>query len=302
MPISIPDVYVETFSENVIHLAQQKTSKLSAYVMHKFKQSEAHNWDMLAASVARVKTSARMVSPAGGNGSGAVGSTDGLDWTRRKTLIQTIDTGEVVERSDIAQTLIDPKSNVTQNLVKNMYRKMDDIIISACNDPSRDGAGGSIALPAAQQIGSATDILALDHLFEVQEILAAADVDPDERKCLVIGPTQQRVLMGILQVTSADYQEKKALATGYLPNFMGFDIIVSTRLNNTTTPPTAGQIYCLAFTDKAIGLHTARAMSATAAERPDMSFAWQCYADMDIDAVRVEDEHFVQIHLNDAIA
>jgi hypothetical protein len=301
MPISIPDVYVETFSNNVIHLAQQKTSKLSAYVMHKFKQSEAHNFELLDASVARVKTAARMVSPAGGDGSGAVGSTDGLDWTRRKTLIQTIDTGEIVERNDISQTLIDPKSNITQNLVKNMYRKMDDILISACNDPSRDGAGGAIALPASQQIGGAAEIISLDTLFEVQEILAAADVDPDERKCLVIGPTQQRVLMGILQVTSADYQEKKALATGYLPNFMGFDIIVSTRLGQTTTPPAGGEIYCLAFTDKAIGLHTARNMSATAAERADMSFSWQCYVDMDLGAIRVEDAHFVQIHLKDAL-
>lgn len=301
MPISIPDVYVETFSNNVIHLAQQSKSKLSGYVMHKFKNSEAHNFDLLGASVARLKTSARMVSPAGGDGSGAVGSTDGLDWTRRKTLIQTIDTGEVIERNDISQVLIDPKSAVTANLVKNMYRKTDDIIISACNDASRDGAGGAIALPASQIIGGAAEIISLDTFFEVQELLAASDVEPDERKCFVIGPTQQRVLMGILQVTSADFQEKKALATGFLPNFMGFDIIVSTRLGQTTSPPPGGEIYCLAFTDKAIGFHTARQMSAIAAERPDMSFSWQCYVDMDVAAIRVEDEHFVRVHLKDAL-
>jgi hypothetical protein len=301
MAITIPAAYIETFESNVRQLAQQKISRLRNSVTEVNKQSEKHNWDRLASSTARLKSSARMVSPAGGNGSGAVGSTDGLNWTRRKSLIQTIDTGEVVERSDISQTLIDPKSNVTQNLVKNMYRKMDDILISACNDPSRDGAGAAIPLPASQQIGGAATIISLDTLFEVQEILASADVDPDERKCLVIGPTQQRTLMGILEVTSADYQEKKALATGYLPNFMGFDIIVSTRLGQTTTPPTAGEIYCLAFTDKAIGCHTARSMSATAAERPDMSFAWQTYADMDLGAIRVEDAHFVQIHLKDAL-
>ncbi len=302
MPISISNEYIETFQNNVIHLAQQKQSKLRQYIMEVNKQSEAHNWNRLDASVARDKTSPRMVSPAGGNGSGAVGSTDGLDWTVRKSLIKTIDTGEVVERSDIAQTLIDPKSNVTMNLVANMNRKIDDIIISAANDPSRDGSGSSVALPAAQQMGSATDIISIDTLLEAQEIFAAADVDPDENKVLVIGPKQQRVLMSLLQVQSSDFQSSKALATGFLPNFMGYDIIVSNRLGNTTTPPTAGEIYCLAFTKQAIGLHVARNMSPVAAERPDMSFAWQCYVDMDLGAVRVEDEHFVQIHLKDALA
>ncbi len=301
MTISIDNSYIETYQNNVIHLAQQKISRLRGYVMEISKQSEAHNWETLAASVARDKTSARMVSPSGGDGSGAVGSTDGLDWARRKSLIKTIDTGDVIERSDVAQMLVDPKSSVVVNLVANMNRKLDDIIISACNDPSRDGAGAGVALPASQQIGGATIIISIDTLLEIQEIFYDADVDPDERKCLVIGPKQQRVLMSLLEVQSSDFQASKALATGFLPNFMGFDIIVSTRLGQTTTPPTAGQIYCLAFTDKSIGLHVARNISPIAAERPDMSFAWQCYMDMDLGAIRVEDAHFVQVHLKDAL-
>lgn len=302
MAITIPEAYIETFQNNVIHLAQQKMSKLRMCVMEINKQSEAHNWDRLAESTARSKTSARMVSPAGGNGSGAVGSTDGLTWDRRKSLIQTIDTGEVIERSDISQMLIDPKSAVTQNLVANMNRKIDDIIISAANDPSRDGAGAPVAFPAAQSIGGATTVISMDTFLETQELFASNDVDPDEKKYMIIGPTQQRKLLSLTEVTSSDYQTVKALATGYLPNFMGFDIIVSNRLNQTTTPPTAGQVYCLAFTQKAIGLHVARNMSPEVAPRPDMSFSWQFYADMDLGAVRVEDEHLVQIHLKDALA
>ena len=302
MPITVPTAYIETYQNNVIHLAQQKMTRLRGFVMEVNKQSEAHNWDLLAASVARAKTSARMASPAGGDGSGAVGSTDGLAWTRRKSLIATIDTGEVVERNNISQMLIDPKSSSVVNLVANMNRKIDDIIISAANDPSRDEAGAGIALPASQQIGSASTIISIDSLLEIQEIFYNADVDPDERKCLVIGPKQQRVLMSLLEVQSSDFQSSKALATGYLPNFMGFDIIVSTRLGQTTTPPTAGEIYCLAFTDKAIGLHVARNISPIAAERPDMSFSWQCYMDMDLGAIRVEDAHFVQLHLKDALS
>ena len=122
MPITIPAAYIETFESNVRQLAQQKISRLRTAVTEVNKQSEKHNWDRLAASAARLKSAARMVSPAGGDGSGAVGSTDGLTWTRRNTVIKVYDTGEVIEPEDIVQMLIDPKNASTENLVMNMAR------------------------------------------------------------------------------------------------------------------------------------------------------------------------------------
>ena len=45
-----------------------------------------------------------------------------------------------------------------------------------------------------------------------------------------------------------------------------------------------------------------RDITARVAERPDLSFAWQCYLHMTIGAVRVEDEHIVRVHVLDALA
>ena len=297
MAITVQSAYIDTFEANVRQLAQQKISRLRTKVSEVNKQSESHNWDRLAPSQARLKTSPRMVSPAGGNGSGAVGSTDGLAWSRRNTVIKTYDTGEVIERENIVQMLIDPKSASTENLVMNMMRTVDDIIIAAATGLAGDGVGGTVALPASQVIGDGTGVISLDTILQVQEIFAANDVDPDEQKCIVISPVQQRKLMQLLEITSGDFQASKALATGYLPNFMGYDIIVSTRL----IAPVAGQINCLAFTKRGIGLHVAGDISTRVAERPDMSFAWQVYLDLHMDAVRVEDEHVIKIHLKDAI-
>ncbi len=98
-------------------------------------------------------------------------------------------------------------------------------------------------------------------------------------------------------VTSSDFQARQALATGYLPDFLGFNWIVSNRLN----VPVGGQIDCLAFTKKALGLHVAGDISSRVAERPDMSFAWQIYLMLHMDAVRVEDEHIVRAHLADTV-
>lgn len=298
MAITITNAYIETFENNVRHIAQQTKSKLRNAVTEVNKQSEKHNWDRLAPSQAREKTAARMVSPAGGNGSGAVGSTDGLTWSRRNTVIKTFDTGEVIEQEDIVQMLIDPKNASTQNLVMNMQRKVDDIIIGAATADAADGAGGVVAFPAGQIVGTGyADKISLDMILEVDEKFMANDVDPDEPRYFVIGPKQRRTLLQLIEVTSSDFQATKALANGYLPDFLGFNWIVSNRLN----APSANQLDLLAFTPKALGLHVAGDIKTRVAERADMSFAWQVYMSMSMDCVRVEDERIVKIEANDAV-
>ena len=298
MPITIPAAYIETFESNVRQLAQQKISRLRNSVTEVNRQSEKHNWDRLAASSAREKTSARMVSPAGGDGSGAVGSDDGLEWTRRNTVIRVYDTGEVIEPEDIVQMLIDPKNASTENLVMNMSRQVDDIIIDAAIGLAADGSGGTVAFPVAQEVGDYSAEISLDFILEVDEKFYENDVDPDEPRFFVIGPKQRRKLLQLIEVTSSDFQARQALATGYLPDFMGFNWIVSNRLN----VPSADQIDCLAFTRKALGLHVAGDISSRVAERPDMSFAWQCYLMLQMDCVRVEDEHIVNAKLADTVS
>ena len=297
MAITVTAAYVESFEATVRQLAQQKNSRLRMCVSEINKQSETHNWDRLGASTARDKTSARMVSPAGGNGSGAVGAIDGLAWTRRNTTTATKDTGEVIEKENIVQMLIDPKSATTENLVMNMQRKIDDIIIVAATAAAGDGAGGTVAFTAGQTIGDYTTEITLDHILEVDELFMTNDVDPDEERYFVIGPKQRRKLMQLIEVTSSDFQAQQALATGYLPNFMGFNWIVSNRLN----VPAGSQLDCLAFTKKGIGLHVAGDIEVSVAERPDMSFAWQVYLQMSMAAVRVEDEHVVRFKAKDTV-
>ena len=298
MPITIPDAYIETFESTVRHLAQQRRSLIRNAVTEVNKQSETHNWDRLAASSARQKTSARAESPAGGNGSGAVGSSDGLEWTRRSTVIKTFDTGEVIEPEDIVQMLIEPKSATTENLVMNMQRAVDDLIIDSAFADAATGGGAPATFPAGQIIGDYTGEIDLDFVLEAQEKFDTNDVDPDEARFMVVGPRQKRKLFQLIEVVSGDYQNRKALADGYMPNFLGFNWIISNRLN----VPGADQIDCIAMTKKALGLHVAGDITSRVAERPDMSFAWQVYLMLHMDCVRVEDEHIVKLQLADTVS
>ena len=287
MAITISNVYIQTFERIVRHLAQQGDTKLRQFVTEVATNGEKHNWERVGATDPTEKTSARTATP-----------TADLAWSRRVSLAQTFHAGETYEPEDVVQMLVDPNSNIAQALASGMRRKVDDIIIAAATGNALNGNGATSALPASQIVGNGTGVITLDTILETQEKFAENDVDPDERKVMVIGPTQQRKLLQTPEIISADYQSVKALATGMLPNFMGFDWVVSNRL----LAPAAGQIDCLAFTKRSIGLQVNKDISAQVAQDPSLSFAWRIYTMMTMGAVRVMDEEVVAVRLRDAIS
>lgn len=286
MAITIDSVYIQTFERNVRHLAQQSDTRLRRFVTEKATNGEKHNWERLGSGEASLKASARVATP-----------TSDLPWSRRVSLAQTYHMGETVEQEDIVQMLVDPNSNVSMAIANGMKRKIDDILIAAATGTALNGDGSTSAFPASQLVGDGTTVVSIDSILAVQEIFYKNDIDPDEPKVMVINPTVQRKLMSLMEVTSGDYQNSKALATGMLPNWMGFDWVVSNRL----LIPAAGQISCLAFTKRALGFQVNRDISAKVAEDPSLSFAWRLYAAMTMGAVRTEDEHIVHLKLKDAL-
>lgn len=287
MAITIDKVYIQTFERNVRHLAQQADTRLRRFVTEKATDGQKHNWERLGSGEASLKAAARVATP-----------TSDLPWSRRVSLAQTYHMGETVEQEDVVQMLIDPNSNVSAAIANGMKRKIDDILIAAATGTALNGDGTTSAFPAGQVVGDGTGVISIDNILEVQEKFYKNDIDPDESKVMVISPTIQRKLMSLMEVTSGDYQNSKALATGMLPNWMGFDWVVSNRL----LVPVAGQISCLAFTKRALGFQVNRDITAKVAEDPSLSFAWRIYAAMTMGAVRTQDEHIVHLKVKNAIA
>lgn len=287
MAITIDKVYIQTFERNVRHLAQQADTRLRRFVTEKATDGQKHNWERLGSGEASLKAAARVATP-----------TSDLPWSRRVSLAQTYHMGETVEQEDVVQMLIDPNSNVSAAIANGMKRKIDDILIAAATGTALNGDGTTSTFPAGQVVGDGTGVISIDNILEVQEKFYKNDIDPDESKVMVISPTVQRKLMSLMEVTSGDYQNSKALATGMLPNWMGFDWVVSNRL----LVPVAGQISCLAFTKRALGFQVNRDITAKVAEDPSLSFAWRIYAHMTMGAVRTEDEHIVHLKVKNAIA
>jgi hypothetical protein len=284
-----PNVYIQTFEANVRHLAQQENTRLRPYITER-AGAEKHNWERLGSSIATQKVARLVATP----------EADTL-WSRRVSVAQTWHNADSTEQEDPSQMLVDPNSNLTMSLAYSMRRAVDDIIITAATAAALNGDGSTTAFTVGQTVGDGTAPISFDLVTAVQELYMQNEIDPSFPKVMVVGPTQVRKLMQLTEQTSADYVQREALQrlsnTGIVPNWMGFTWVVSNRLS----APGSGELNCLSFTPRGIGLHVAKDISARIAEDPSNSFAWRIYCFPTMDTVRVEDEHVVLLHVADTL-
>ena len=281
--INIEDAYIQTFENNVRHIAQQRVAKLRGKGQIKTESSQNHNWEKLGILDATEKTSARTATP----------EQDAL-WARRTSLARTYHIGTSTELEDPVQMLVDPNSNLTKAIAMGMNRKYDDVFIEACTADALNGDGSTTAFLAAQELGDYSAPISFDFVTEVQELFMNNDIDPEVPKCFIVGPTQIRKLMQLTEQTSSDYvNAQRLLSYGIVPNWLGFTWINSTRL----LIPLADQIDCLAMTEMAMGTNINLDISAKVAQDPSISFAWRIYSHMTLGSVRVEDEQIVRCKL-----
>jgi len=295
MAVTISNVYIQTFEQNVRFLAQQMESKLQGTVMLRSVDSEKHNWDRIGSMTAALKTGQLQETP----------NSDAV-WSRRVSVAETWNVGTAYEQEDPIQMLIDPQSALTREVAYAMRRQMDTIILTAATGTSTDGEGVAVAaLGGTQVINNPGQKITFDMVTQVQEVFMNNTIDPDIPKVAVVSPAQVRALMQLTQQTSSDYVNSEALqrlnATGIVPNWMGFTWIVSTLLGTqigAAANITDGTItQCLFYTEKAIGMQMNRDITVRVAEDPTKSFAWRVYAYMTNGAVRVEDEQIVALQV-----
>jgi hypothetical protein len=287
MANTFDDVKVQSFANSLRALAQQGEEKLRSWCQVEYKQSESHNFDMIGVVEAVDKVGRAVDTPI-----------QDTPFTRRKSLVTPFHAGDLVEPEDAAEALVDPTAGITQAIAKGLRRKFDARIIAAATGQSRDGAGNAVNFPAGQILGDHTKEISFDFVTEVLQLFNENELI-EEEKVFVIGPKQLRKFQSMVQYTSSDYVNVKALAEkGFVPNWLGFTWIVHNGLGASGGP---GTIDCFAMTRRAIGLHISKDIWARATERADKSYAVQLYAAADAGAIRVEDEQLVWAKLKDTV-
>ena len=288
MAVTIDDVFIEEFKGNLISLAQQRQSIVRSYTMEVAATGEGYNWDRIGPVTASAKTTRATATPV-----------VDTPFSRRKSIPSTIAVGDIVENAEIVQMLPDPKSAIASEFAYAIARGYDDAVIAAAVGASRDGDGGSVAIPAAQDLGAGTAEMTMDAIYEVAELYLTNNIDPAIPKLWVIGPAQARQLLALNEYNNADYNTLRPLMSGHVVPFMGFNFVVSTRL---LAGDGANSSKTFVTTSDAIGLQVNQSMLAEVAKDPSVSFAWRVYAEATFGAVRVEDEKVVVYDLNNVTA
>jgi len=290
MSVNITTSFVEQYSANVSMLAQQTGSKLrSAVDVEKVRGKNAF-FDQIGVTAAQLKTSRHSDTPQ-------------IDTphSRRRVSLATYEWADLVDDADKVRALIDPTSTYARAAAAAMNRSIDDVIITAMNATAYTGVAGgtSTALPSSQKTATSdqSDGLSIAKLRSAKYILDNNDVDPSLKRYVVCGPKQIQDLLALTEVTSSDYNVVKALAAGQVDSFLGFNFIMSTRLNLDATYTSDRLVF--AFTEDAIKLAIGKDVSAKISERADKSYSTQVYYGMDIGAVRMEEEKVVQIPCNE---
>jgi len=291
MSIQITTSFVEQYSSNVSMLSQQMGSKLRGSVDVETINGKNAFFDQVGVTAAQLRTSRH-------------GDTPQIDTphSRRRLSLADYEWADLVDDVDKVRMLVDPTSSYAKAAAAAMNRAMDDVIITAFNASASTGVAGgtSTALPSTQKTATSdqSDGLTIAKLLAAKKILDNNDVDPSLKRYIVCGPQQISDLLGTTQVTSSDFATVKALAEGSVNSFLGFDFIMSTRLNKDASNTTDRLVF--AYTEDAIKLGIGKDISAKISERADKSYSTQVYYCMSLGAVRMEEKKVVQIPCHEA--
>ena len=290
MSINITTSFVEQYSSNVNLLSQQMGSKLRGSVDEESIVGKNAFFEQIGSTAAVLRTSRH-------------GDTPQIDTphSRRRVSLSDYEWADLIDDQDKVRALVDPTSAYAKNAAAAMNRAMDDVIITAFNASASTGVAGgtSTALPSTQKFATSnqSDGLTIAKLLSAKKILDNNDIDPSRKRFIVCGPQQVADLLAVTQVTSSDFNTVKALAQGDVNSFLGFEFIMSTRLNFDATNTDDRLIF--AYTEDAIKLAIGSDIKAQISERADKSYSTQVYYAMSLGAVRMEEKAVVQIPCNE---
>ena len=291
MSIQITTSFVEQYSSNVTMLSQQMGSKLRGSVDVENINGKNAFFDQVGVTAAQIRTSRH-------------GDTPQIDTphSRRRLSLADYEWADLVDDVDKVRMLVDPTSSYAKAAAAAMNRSIDDVIITAMNASANTGVAGgtSTDLPSTQKTATSdqSDGLTIAKLLSAKKIMDENDVDPSLKRYIVCGPQQISDLLGTTQVTSSDFATVKALAEGSVNSFLGFDFIMSTRLNKDATNTSDRLVF--AYTEDAIKLGIGKDISAKISERADKSYSTQVYYCMSLGAVRMEEKKVVQSPCHEA--
>jgi len=290
MSNQINKAFESQFSDNFIHLASQKASKLAGAVrMEQVNDAKQFFFDRMD-TVSMVQSVSRHEDT----------PLTEVPFSRRRVTFNTYRAVDLIDNPDRVKMAKDPTSPTMKQLMAAMNRQKDDVIISAAlgsaySVNSADTAS-AVSLPSGSQIAHGSADLTLAKLLEAKKKLLSNDVDPSEEPMyVVVGPDQLEALLSVTTNTSVDFNSVRALMNAELDTWCGFKFIISTRLAKV------GNIRsCFAWAKSGIGLAMNGTPNIRISERSDKNYSTQVFVECSMGATRIEDEKVIQIDCDES--
>jgi hypothetical protein len=295
MSTQITTAFIRDFKEGITLLAQQKMSRLRRAVRVEMINGDRGHFDQVGSVTAQPVTARHADTPI-------------IDTphSRRQVTLTPYKHADLIDDADKVRILNNPQSTYMRAFAAAFGRRMDQVIIDAALATASTGADGSgtAAHPGGDFQITSTTGMTVDKLLQAKQVLDENENDPEQGYWCIMGAEQIRDLLtdtaagsgGPLVASSMDYAERKALVTGDITKFGGFNIIRSQLLNTEA----GGDRQVLAWAAGSMVLGIGENPNARISERADKNYSTQVFYSMDIGATRMDETGVVEIHCAEA--
>lgn len=287
-------LYTTQFSTNLELLLQQMGSKLRGKVREGFHVGKMASPINQVGAISLKQPSGRYTPK---------NRTD-AQFVRRWVFPQEGEIDQLIDSFDELQTIVDPKSQYTENAANAVGRGWDDAIISNATGTAQLGQDASALTSetfsttsfqiSASFGASAAAGLTVAKIIEAVRIFEHFHNDlQTDQPTLVIGSQQHSDLLNQVQVVSTEFNSKPVLEDGRVKHFLGFDVEVSERLPQTTVGTTRG---VLAFVKSGVYLGMWKDVTNRVSIRNDLSSEpWDLYTSVMFGSTRLQPGKVLQI-------
>lgn len=212
---------------------------------------------------------------------------------------------QLVDSFDELQTIVDPKSALVETAAAAVGRAWDDCIMSNATGTAKLGqdaasltseafSTANFQIAATFGSGSTASGLTVAKIIQAKKILRHYhNVLESDTPTLVIGSQQESDLFNQVQVVSTEFNDRPVLVDGQVKRFLGFDIVVSERVPETTVGTTRGVI---AFVKSGLYLGIWKDMTNNIDIRSDLSGRpWQVLTQAMYGVTRTQPGKVIQI-------
>jgi hypothetical protein len=282
MSFQVTEAFVQQFSANFVHLAQQQESRLQMKVRQEPNiVGDSKKINRIGATAAQKKVTRHGDTP--------------LIETPHSTRWIDLDDWEwadLIDELDKKKMLASPESDYLKAGVAAMNRAKDDTIYAAARGNARSSSG-SVALTAGQKIAVAATGLTKVKIVSAKKLFRANEADEENGEELYFMYSSEGMedVMNDTTLTSADFLAVQMLQEGKVSRkWMGFEWCPFERATKV-----GNDRFLLAWAKSGVALGIGAEVVTRLTERADKSYALQPYARMSIGAVRVEEAKVVEV-------